>query len=129
MKEIVTQSNIGIDEKGAQIYSAASEVILDEGKKITRLFRKFKAFCERQQKNRLGWTAIILAGQVFLLVPLTLLAISFNGSPFVLWTPVILSSFVTAVSNLLALPTKVTIPVFCASVLINVSMIMLSFML
>ena len=129
MEKITTQSGFVSGKKDLLIYGGAEDIIFTESKKNRGLIQKFKAFCERQQENRLGWTAVIIAAQVLLLVPITLIAIASNGGQFVLWIPVILSSFVTLVSNLAALPTKITIPVFCASVLINVSIIMLSFML
>jgi hypothetical protein len=90
---------------------------------------KSRTFYARQQENRLGWTALTLAVQGCLLVPFALLAIGYNGNRFFLLIPVILSSFVTEVSNLAALPTKITIPIFFISVLINLGVIILSFIL
>ena len=129
MKEIVTHSSIGIDEKGTQVYDAASKAIVDEGKKLRGLFRKFKDYCEKQQENRIGWAAFTTAVQVFLLVPITLLAVNYNGNLFALWIPVIIFSFCVALCNLMALPTKITLPVFFTSALISAAVIMLSFIL
>ena len=127
MEKIITQSGIGIDKNDSPGYRASEEAIINKSKN-RNLVQKFKEFCVRQNENRLGWTAVIIAAQVFLLVPITLIAIAWNGDRFVLWIPVIVSSFVTAVSNLAAMPTTITIPIFCTSVLINVGVIMLSFM-
>jgi hypothetical protein len=129
MENRITQSGIAIEKKDSLIYGASEDVIINESKKIRNLVRRFKAFCEQQQENRLGWTAFTLAAQVFLLAPLTLMAIALNGNRFALWIPVILSSFAVVLCNLMALPTKITIPVFCLSVLINAGVIMLSFLI
>ena len=128
MEKTITPSTIVSGKKESLIDGITEETIFNENNKIRNLIQRFKDFCERQNENRLGWTAVIIAAQVFLLVPITLLAIAANGGRFALLLPVILSSFVTVVSNLAALPTKITIPIFCASVLINVSIIVLSFM-
>lgn len=128
MEKIITQSVIGRDKKDSPIYGAAGQAIVNESKKITNLIQRFKAFCEGQQKNRLGWTAFTMVGQICIAL-ITLLAVFYNGNRFVLWIPVILSSFVIEVTNLTALPTKITIPIFCTSVLINAGVIILSFVL
>src|SRR5262250_1360752 len=120
MEKITTQSAIVSGGSHSLIYGV-EESIARESKKTRNLVQKFKAFCEGQEKNKLGWTAITMAGQTFLLVPLTLLAVYSNGNLFALWIPIILSSFAVAISNLASLPTKFLIPIFCLSVLINFS--------
>jgi len=67
--------------------------------------------------------------QICALVPLTLLAVAVNGDRFALWIPVIISSFASGMVNLAGLPTKITIPIFSMSVLMDVGVIMLSFIL
>ena len=129
MEKIITQSGIKSDKKSLSMYAAVEETIFNEIKKSRSLVHKFKIFCERQQENRIGWAALIMAGQVYLLVPITLLVVFFNGNRFVLWMPVIVSSFVVELSNLTTLPTKITIPIFCASILISLGVIVLSFVL
>ncbi len=129
MEKITTQSAFVSDKKDLLIYRGAEDTIFIESKKNKHLIQKFQAFCERQQENRLGWTAFSMAVQVCLLVPITLSAVYFNGNRFILWVPVILSSFVTEFSNLASLPTKISIPIFFISLLINLSVIMLSFIL
>jgi len=128
MKKIITQSDIPSGRGYSLIYEV-EESIARESKKTRNLVQKFKAFCEGQEKNKLGWTAVTMAGQAFLLVPLALLAVYCNGNLFALWIPIILSSFAVAISNLASLPTKFLIPIFCISVLINFSVAMLSFLL
>src|SRR5262245_58957426 len=129
MKKITAQAGIRNAKKDSLIYSAVEETIAISGKKNKSVIQTFLAFSEKQQENKLGWIAFILAAQICALVPLTLLAISANGDHFVLWIPVIISSFVTGMVNLAGLPTKITIPIFLISALIDVGVIMLSFLL
>jgi len=128
MEKILTQSDIAINKKDSLLYGVAEETIAAKSVKTTTRLQKFMAFCEQQQENRLAWTAFTIAAQACLVVTMTLLSVYCNGNPFVLWIPVILSSFVIEVSNLMALPTKITIPIFCLSVLLNVGVIIASFM-
>src|SRR4030095_3208221 len=129
MEKLVAQSNIGTDKNGAQAYNAAVEAIAVEGGKISNLFRNFKEFIDGQQEKRLGWAVSATAVQVFVLVPITLLAVAFNGNEFGFWIPVIITSFFVALCNLMALPTKIVIPAFFTSVMINAAVIALSFIL
>lgn len=110
------------------IYTIPEEAIFNESKKIRNPIQKFKMFCERQQENRLGWAAFTMVVQVCLLVPITLITVDYNGNRFVLWIPVIISCFAIELCNLAALATKIVIPIFCICVLINVCVIILSFM-
>ena len=128
MGKTITQSAIASGRSHSLIHGV-EESIARERKKTRNLVQKFKAFCEGQEKNKLGWTAVTMAGQAFLLVPLTLLAVYSNGNLFALWIPIILSSFAVAISNLASLPTKFLIPIFCTSVLLNFSVAILSFLL
>src|SRR5262245_9902095 len=128
MENITTQAGFGRGKKDL-LLSVPDETIAGKGKKTKNVIQKFLAFSEKQQQNKLGWIAFILAAQICALVPLTLLAISANGDHFVLWIPVIISSFATGMVNLAGLPTKITIPIFLISVLIDVFVIMLSFLL
>jgi hypothetical protein len=129
MEKLVTQSNIGIDKKRSQLYSAARKPIPNVSKQIRALFRTLMEYCDRQQENRLGWTAYTMAGQLYLSVPITLFAVVYNGNLFALWIPMIISSFCVLLCNLLALPTKITLPVFFTSIFISVVDITLSFIL
>ena len=129
MEKLVTQSNIGIDKQRWQIYSAARKPIAHVSKRIRALFRTLLEYCERQQENRLGWTAYTMAGQLYLSVPIALFAVVYNGNLFALWIPIIISSFCVILCNLLSLPIKITLPVFFTSIFISVVDIMLSFIL
>ena len=124
---ITTRSNVLVDVKSAQDYSGTISKNLVVSGKIRKLHQKFVNYCERQQEDHLGWTAITMAGQMFFLAPMTPLAIAYNGNRFALWIPVIVTSFAVALCNLMALPTKIVLPVFFTSVLISVGVIILSF--
>ena len=129
MGRITTQSLVANDKKNSVIHGVVAEGIAHESKKIRNAIQKFKNFCERQQENRIGWLAFTVAAEVYMVLPITLIAIFFNGNGFGFWIPVIVTSFAVEVSNLATMPTKITIPIFCASILINVVVIILSFMI
>src|SRR5262249_46394075 len=123
MKKITTHTSIESGESNSINDGAVKEAIISERKKITNLFKKFKAFSEGQQYNHLGWTAFAIAAQVCVVALITLVAIDFNGNRFALWIPVIVTTFIIEVTNLSAMPTKITIPAFFISVLINISVL------
>jgi hypothetical protein len=85
--------------------------------------RTFFKWCESQEKYRFGWLATILAIHGCFLAPLTLFIIFLGGNNFVFWAMTIGAFAMALVSNLAAMPTKITIPVFFFSVLIDLVVI------
>jgi hypothetical protein len=83
---------------------------------ITRFF----TWCNSQEKYRLGWLSGIIAGHGCFITPLTLLFVMISGNSPLLWAFVIAAMGMSLITNLAALPTKITIPVFFLSVLIDV---------
>ncbi len=81
---------------------------------------RFFYWCKMQEKNRLGWLAAILTIQGCVLTPLTLCVVAFTSTSFIAWPFIIGAIGICLVTNLAAMPTKVTIPVFFFSVLIDV---------
>jgi len=69
------------------------------------------------------WLSIALAGHGCFLTPLALLAVMFAGNLMILWAIVIGAMAMCLVSNLAAMPTKITIPVFMLSILIDLGVI------
>jgi hypothetical protein len=84
---------------------------------------RFFTWCESQEKYRFGWLAGIIAGHGCFITPATLLFVMMAGNSPVLWAFVIASMGMALVTNLAALPTKITIPVFFLSVLIDLIVI------
>ena len=84
---------------------------------------RFFDWCKIQEKNRLGWLAAILAIHGCVLTPLTLCIVAFTPHSFIVWPFIIGAIGMCLVTNLAAMPTRVTIPVFFFSILIDVVVI------
>jgi hypothetical protein len=84
---------------------------------------KFMNWCNGQEKNRLGWLAGILAIHGCVLTPITLFAIILSGTYFPFYIAALVAMGLAVVTNLAAMATKVTIPVFFLSVLIDLAII------
>jgi hypothetical protein len=80
---------------------------------------RFFQWCAAQEKNRLGWLAAIIAAHGCILTPLTLVAIIFSGNNIIFWFMATAAMAASLVTNLAALPTRITIPVFFISVAID----------
>ena len=84
---------------------------------------RFISWCKSQEKHRLAWLAVIIAGHGCVLTPITLFAIILGGNSMVFWSMAIAAMGMSLITNLAALPTKITIPVFLFSVLIDLAII------
>ena len=89
----------------------------------TSLLGKFFDWCKGQQENRLLWLGIVLAGHGCILTPLTVMAVLLAGTNITLFILAIVAMGMSLVTNLAAMPTKITIPVFLLSVLIDIAII------
>jgi hypothetical protein len=96
---------------------------IDRSKKRTNLFTLFINWCKSQEPYRFGWLAAIIAGHGCLITPVTLFFIIISGNSPVYWAFAMAAMGMSLVSNLAALPTKFTIPVFFFSVLIDIVVI------
>ena len=81
---------------------------------------QFITWCNGHEKYRLGWLAVIITVHGCILTPLTVLAIVSGGNNFVFWGIAIGAMAMALITNLAAMPTKVTIPAFFFSVLLDV---------
>jgi hypothetical protein len=95
--------------------------------KTASVLTRFITWCNGQEKYRLGWLAIIITLHGCILAPVTVLSIALGGNNFVLWGIAIGSMAMALVTNLAAMPTKVTIPVFFFSVLLDLVVIVSAF--
>ena len=90
------------------------------------LIQRFRSYCASQEKNRLMWLGIALAAHGCVLTPITLMAVLMAGSNFILFIAALVAMGVSLVTHLAAMSTKVTIPVFVFSVLMDVAIIIAS---
>jgi hypothetical protein len=81
------------------------------------LIHKFTAWTEAQENNRLLWLGIAIAGHGCVLAPISLFIIMFTGFQFGLFMTVMGAMAAALIVNLAAMPTKITIPVFFASII------------
>jgi len=87
------------------------------------LWKKFINWCDSQEKYRFGWLGAALTLHGCILTILTMFAVILSGNHFIFWPFVIGAMGVTLVVNLAAMPTRITIPVFFFSILIDVLII------
>ena len=87
------------------------------------LVQKFFSWCKGQENNRLLWLGVILAAHGCILTPLTVMAVLVAGTNMFLFVLAIAATGMSLVTNLAAMPTKITIPVFILSILIDISIV------
>ncbi|RYY21310.1 MAG: hypothetical protein EOO04_18475 [Chitinophagaceae bacterium] len=83
----------------------------------------FISWCTAQEPNRFVWLGVALAGHGCMLTPLTLAVILLNGNNLMFFMIAMVAMAMTLVTNLAAMPTKITIPVFLLSILVDVALI------
>jgi hypothetical protein len=84
----------------------------------------FINWCKGQEKDRFLWLSIAIAGHGCIITPLTLLAVMFAGNLMLFWALAIGAMAMSLISNLAAMPTKITIPVLFLSLFIDLVIIM-----
>jgi len=87
------------------------------------LWKKFITWCDGQEKYRLGWLAAALSLHGCVLTILTMFAVVLAGNHFIFWPFTIAAMTMTLLVNLAAMPTRITIPVFFLSVVIDLMII------
>ncbi len=90
------------------------------------LVARFFLWCKNQDHNRFGWLAVILTTHGCILTPITILAIYMSGINLVLVMLAMTAMAISLVSNLAAMPTRITIPVYFLSVLMDVAIMVIS---
>jgi hypothetical protein len=96
---------------------------LTRGESKSSLLSNFFNWCNGQNEYRLLWLGIVLVAHGCILTPLTVLAVVLAGANIVLFMLVIMSMAMALVVNLAALPTKITIPIFLLSILIDLGIV------
>ena len=87
------------------------------------IWKKFINWCDGQEKNRFGWLAASLTLHGCVLTIMAMFAVILAGNHFIFWPFIIGGMGITLIVNLAAMPTKITIPVFFLSVLIDLIII------
>ncbi|HEU4576171.1 MAG TPA: hypothetical protein VFS36_14315 [Chitinophagaceae bacterium] len=87
------------------------------------LWKKFIGWSEQQEKYRFGWLAASITLHGCVLTILTMMAIVFSGNHFFFWPFAIGAMGMSLITNLAAMPTKITVPVFFLSLLIDLGII------
>ena len=95
---------------------------LDVTNKVSA-WKKFIDWCDGQEKYRFGWLAAALTIHGCILTILTMFAVILAGNHFIFWPFVIGAMAITLICNLAAMPTKITIPVFFFSVIVDLVII------
>jgi hypothetical protein len=90
------------------------------------IIHRFFDWCKAQENNRLLWLAIIIAAHGCFLTPVTVMFVMLSGNSMILWGFALGAMAMSLVSNLAALPTKFTLPVFFVRLLIDAAIIGIS---
>lgn len=86
---------------------------------------RFINWADGQENNRLLWTALAIAGHGCVVTIITMATILLTGNNFIFWPFALAAMTMCVVVNLAAMPTKITIPVFFFSLLIDIVIIAL----
>jgi hypothetical protein len=91
--------------------------------KRTSLITRFIEWCNNQEENRFAWLAAAITAHGCFLTPITVLAITMSGNSMFLWAIAIAAMGATLVTNLAAMPAKITIPTFLLSIVMDLTII------
>lgn len=104
-------------------FNSAHQVSYVQENNRVSMLKRFFTWCKGQEENRLKWLGFSLAFHGCFLTPLTMIAILFSGLDFFLISAVIGAIGATLIPNLAAQPTKVTLPIFFFTVLVDLAII------
>lgn len=83
----------------------------------------FLRWAAMQEASRFGWAAVILAIHGCIVTPITILIVAMTGMHLGLFITAMSAMGLALTTNLAAMPTKVTIPAFFISLLVDVFVI------
>jgi len=89
------------------------------------LWNRFMGWTNKQEENRFGWSAAILMGHGCVFTVITVMAILFTGNHFIFWPFAIGAMAACLVVILSAMPTRIIIPVFFLSLLVDLVIIII----
>ncbi|MFI5152889.1 MAG: hypothetical protein ACHQET_06110 [Chitinophagales bacterium] len=96
-------------------------------KRISPLSKFLRWSEEQDQKHHIGWVGISVTLMAAVFFPLTMTLVLLNGASFGLIVAAMGSLALVVISNLAALPTKYTIPLFFLGILIDLAIVVASF--
>src|SRR5690242_10772105 len=87
------------------------------------LWKKFINWCIKQEENKLGWLAAAFLVHGCIFVPMTIVSIAMSGNNFI-FIAIALGTMIVAVTVTLAtLSTKITLPVFFLTLIVDLIII------
>jgi len=89
----------------------------------TSLLSRFATWCADQQENSLLWLGIALTGHGCILTPITIMVVLMSGAHLFFFMLAMAAMGASLVTNLAAMPTRITIPVFILSILVDVAIL------
>jgi len=89
--------------------------------------KRFVNWCASRQEKRLVWASVTLSLHGCVLTPIAMVIAMLGGVEHNLFIPVIIAIAMNLVVNLAALPTKISIPVFFLSLLVDLGVIVAAF--
>ena len=92
---------------------------------ITRLVD----WTKNQEKNHIAWVGISITVMSAIFFPITMTAILFNGAMLSLIMGAMISLSAVVITNLAALPTKYTLPALLLGIVMDIALIVISFIL
>ena len=92
---------------------------------LRKFWNRFINWTDKQEENRFGWSAGIITGHGCVFTVITVIAIVFTGNHFIFWPFAIAAMTACLVVILSAMPTRIIIPVFLFSLLIDLVVIIL----
>lgn len=91
------------------------------------IMSRFFSWVSRQEENRLTWLAIALVVHGCVITPFTVITVMATTQNFALFMTAMAAMTMTLVTNLAALPARITIPSFFLSVIIDLVIVAVSF--
>ncbi len=90
------------------------------------LSTRFLNWANEQEPLRYGWLGVILAVHGCFLTPATVFVVLYSGNNIWMIVTAVTVMTMSLVTNLAAMPTKITIPVFFAGIIIDLAIIAIS---
>lgn len=87
------------------------------------MWGRFMNYCQGQENNRLLWLGVILMVHGCILTPITVFVTLAAGPSFSLFMAAIVAMAIALVTNLAAMPTRITIPAFAISIVIDIAIL------
>lgn len=101
------------------VFNSTHQLEYVEQTKGSTLLQRFFSWCRSQEGNRLIWLGVVLAVHGCFLTPFTIIAIAFSGLNLLLFYFAIGAMAISLIPNLAAQPTRITLPLFFLSILVD----------